>query len=185
MLEGLIHGCDEKMNKSLHALEEHLATIRTGRASTRVFEELEVEAYGVTQPLRNMATIATPDAKTVTIQPWDKGQLGTIERAILAANLGYTPSNDGKLIRIVVPPLTEERRREQVKLAHRMAEEARVAIRNQRRQFNEEIKKIEKKHEVSEDDRDKALKRVQDLTDGHIRTVDKMLQEKEQELMEV
>jgi ribosome recycling factor len=185
MLQELIHTCEDKMNKSIHALEEHLTSIRTGRASTRVFEELHIEAYGTSQPLRNIATIATPDAKTVTIQPWDKGQMGTIEKAILAANIGFTPSNDGKLIRITVPPLTEERRREQVKLAHKMAEEARVAIRNQRRVFNDEVKKIEKKHEVSEDDRDKALKRIQDVTDGHIKQVDKVLQAKEKELMEV
>jgi ribosome recycling factor len=173
------------MDKSAHALEENLVTIRTGRASTRMFEDLEVEAYGVMQPLKQMASIASPDAKSVTIQPWDKGQLGAIEKAILAANLGYTPNNDGTLIRIIVPPLTEERRKEIVKQAHHMAEEGRVAVRNQRRHFNDEIKKREKSHEIGEDLRDKLLKQIQEETDKHIRRIDDLLAAKEKEIMEV
>ncbi|MBN1478201.1 ribosome recycling factor [Candidatus Sumerlaeota bacterium] len=185
MLKDTLAQCAEKMTKSIHALEEHLASIRTGRASTRLFEDLDVEAYGVTQPLKQMATIASPDAKTVTIQPWDKSQLGAIEKAILAANLGFTPNNDGKLIRIVVPPLTEERRREYVKQAHQVAEEGRVAIRNVRRHVNDEIKKLEKDHDISEDERDKALKRVQEMTDEQIKMADELLAAKEKEIMEV
>jgi ribosome recycling factor len=185
MLEKALHGCDEKMKKSIHALEDHLASIRTGRASTRLFEDVPVEAYGTTQPLKQLATIATPDAKTVTIQPWDKNLLSVTERAILAANLGVTPTNDGKILRITLPALTEERRRELVKQAHHLAEEARVAVRNLRRQVNDEIKKLEKSHGISEDDRDKGLKRAQEMTDQHIKEVDKVLAAKEAEIMEI
>jgi ribosome recycling factor len=185
MLDATLKACEEKMNKTLHALEEHLVTVRTGRASTRIFEDVEVEAYGTAQPLKQLATIATPDAKSVTIQPWDPSQLGAVEKAILAANLGFTPNNDGKLIRIVVPPLTEERRREIVKQAHGMAEEGRVAIRNLRRHFNDEVKKTEKSHEIGEDERDKLLKRIQEQTDAHIKRVDEMLASKEKEILEI
>lgn len=185
MLNQILRSGEERMKKSLHALEEHLAGLRTGRASTRMFEEVKVEAYGGEQPLKQLATIATPDAKTVTIQPWDKSLLAAVERAILAANLGVTPGNDGKIIRITMPPLTEERRRDIVKQAHHLAEEGRVSIRNLRRHINEEIKKTEKNREISEDDRDKALKKVQEMTDRYIKEIDRVLAAKEAEIMEV
>lgn len=185
MPDTIVKSCEEKMEKSIHAMEEHLNSLRTGRASTRVFEDIDVEAYGGTQPLKHLATIATPDAKSVTIQPYDKGLIGPVERAILAANLGFTPSNDGILIRIVVPPLTEERRRDYVKQAHHMAEEGRVAVRNVRRHINDEIKKNEKSHDISEDQRDKLLKGVQDLTDKYVKRIDGILEKKEAEIMEV
>jgi len=184
-VEDILLEAQDKMDKSLVSLEDHLSQIRTGRASTKIFEQLEVEAYGVTTPLYQMATLTTPDAQTVAIQPWDQSQVGSVERAILAANLGFTPNNDGKVIRLSVPPLTEERRREYVKQAHHVTEEGRVAIRNVRRHCNDEIKKTEKHHDISEDARDRALKEIQELTDNHIKRADAMLEEKEKEIMEV
>ncbi len=185
MLKAVTKASEEKMNKSIHAFEEHIATVRTGRASTKVFEDLMIPAYGAEQPLKQLAGITTPDAKTIAIQPWDQGLLGAIEKAIMGANLGFTPTNDGKLIRITVPPLTEERRRELVKQLHHMAEEARVAVRNLRRHANEEIKAVEKKHEIGEDERDRSLKKIQGITDDHIKQIDKILEAKEADIMKV
>jgi ribosome recycling factor len=136
-------------------------------------------------PLNQVASLSTPDAKTIVIQPWDKSQIPAIEKAILAANIGITPANDGVAIRLTVPPMTEERRKDVVKMAHKMAEEARVALRNVRRHINDEVKKAEKTHGISEDDRDKLLKDIQKMTDDHIKKVDVVLAAKEKEILEV
>lgn len=185
MLEAIKKDCKDRMDKALLALEHHFETLRTGRASLALLDGVSVDAYGSEMQLIQVASLSTPDAKTIQIQPWDKSQLGAIEKALLAANLGITPSNDGTVIRLSFPPMTEERRKEVVKLAHTMAEEGRVAIRNVRRHINDEIKKAEKAHDVSEDDRDRVLKEVQAMTDDHVKKVDTVLATKEKEILEV
>lgn len=173
------------MAKAIETLEHNFQTVRTGRASLHILDNVMVNAYGTDTPIRQVATLSTPDARTMLIQPWDRGVMASVEKAILAANLGMTPSNDGKVIRLTVPPLTEERRKELVKVVKHMAEEERVAVRNIRRHTNEEIKKTEKQHEISEDSRDKMLKKVQVLTDDFIKKIDELLEKKEAEIMEV
>jgi len=185
MLEAIKKDCKDKMEKAIVALEHHFETLRTGRASLAILEGVTVPAYGTQSPLNQVASLSTPDAKTIAIQPWDKSIAGAVEKALLAANLGVTPTNDGTVVRLVFPPLTEERRREVVKVAHKMAEEARVAVRNVRRHVNEEIKKREKSHEISEDDRDRLIKEIQKMTDDRIKRVDDMMAVKEKEILEV
>jgi len=185
MKDAIMKDCKDKMDKAMLALEHHFETLRTGRASLGLVDGVRVPAYGGDMPLNQVASVSTPDAKTIAIQPWDKSLMGAIEKALLAANLGITPTNDGNLIRLSIPPLTEERRKEVVKLAHKMAEEARVAVRNVRRHVNDEVKKAEKNHDITEDDRDKLLKDSQKMTDDHIKKVDEMLAAKEKEIMAV
>ena len=185
MEEKLYQETDEKMTKALKALEGEFNTLRTGRASLAVLDGIMVDAYGTPTPIKQVATMSTPDARLIAIQPWDKSLIGNIEKAILAANIGLTPINDGKLIRINIPQLTEERRKELVKVAKHMAEEAKVAVRNVRRHINDSIKEAEKKHEISEDNRERALKKVQEVTDKYTDKIDEALKIKEEEIMEV
>jgi ribosome recycling factor len=185
MLEAIKKESTEKMHKAIVALEHHFETLRTGRASLAILENITVPAYGTDSSLNQVASLSTPDAKTIAIQPWDKTILGVIEKALLGANLGVTPTNDGTVVRLVFPPLTEERRKEVVKVAHKMAEEARVSVRNVRRHVNEEIKKKEKTHEISEDDRDKLIKDIQKLTDDYVAKVDELTVVKEKDILEV
>jgi ribosome recycling factor len=175
----------EKMHKAVEALEHEFSSLRTGRASIALVDGVQVEAYGSKMPLKQMGTISTPDARTIVITPFDKNQMPAIEKAILAANIGLTPNNDGKIIRLTIPILTEDRRKDLVKLAKKMAEEGRVSIRNIRRHANEDIKKTEKNHEISEDDREKATHKVQEMTDKSVKEVDELLSRKEKEIMEV
>jgi ribosome recycling factor len=185
MLNNVYKSAREKMDKSVEHLNHSFSTLRTGRASTATVEDVEVEAYGGTQPLKGVASITTPDAHTIAIQPWDQSLVSAIERALQAANLGMNPSNDGRMIRLIVPSMTEERRKDIVKDAHRMAEEARVAVRGIRRQAMDEAKKLEKDKEISEDDHKKAQKEIQDITDNHIKKIDDKLAHKEEEIMQV
>ena len=185
MKDTLLKECKDKMDGALAALHHHFETLRTGRASLSLLDDVRVEAYGTPSPLNQVATLSTPDGRTITIQPWDKSLLGGIERAILAANIGLTPNNDGTLIRLNIPPMTEERRREVVKMAQKMAEEARVAVRNVRRHMNDEAKKAEKKSEISEDEMHTLLKEIQDFTDGHIKRIDQDFIAKEKDILEV
>ncbi len=175
----------EKMDKALEVYKHDLATIRTGRASLSLIEGITVDYYGTQTPLNQVATLSVPDPKTITIQPWEQRIIPDIEKAILQSDLGITPTNDGKVIRLNIPPLTEERRKQLVKVVRKRAEEARVAIRNIRREFNEELKKMEKNKEISEDQLKKDLDEVQKVTDEHIKKVDKILESKENEIMEV
>ncbi|MDK2970470.1 MAG: ribosome recycling factor [Candidatus Sumerlaeota bacterium] len=174
-----------KMEGALSALDDNFRTVRTGRASPSALDNVHVSAYGSDMPLNQVANVSTPDARTIVISPWDKGQLSAIERAIIAANLGFNPSNDGVVIRISVPPLTEERRKEFVKQAHKMAEEARIAIRHVRKHANDNIKRLEKDHGVPEDIGRQAHDRIQKLTDEYIAKVDEKMKKKEKEIMEV
>ncbi len=175
----------EKMKKAVEAVEHEFSSLRTGRASVALVDHIQVEAYGATMPLKQVAAIATPDARTILITPFDRNLIGVIEKAIMASNIGLTPNNDGKNIRLTIPQLTEERRKELVKVAKKMAEDGRVAVRNIRRHANEEIKKTEKMHEITEDDRKRAIDKIQELTDKFIEEIDKLLERKEKEIMEI
>jgi ribosome recycling factor len=175
----------EKPHKAVESVEHEFSSLRTGRASVALVDTITVDAYGSRLPLKQLATISTPDARSLVLQPFDKNMAGPIEKALMAANLGMTPTNDGKVIRMSVPPLTEERRKELVKLAKKMAEEGRVAVRNIRRHANEEIKTTEKHHEIAEDERTRATKQVQDITDKFVKEIDDLVARKEKDVMEI
>ncbi|GAB4274291.1 MAG: ribosome recycling factor [Coriobacteriia bacterium] len=185
MLDEILKDADERMKKAVASLAHSFSTVRTGRASAAILEGVEVDYYGVPTPLQQLANISAPEPQLLVIQPYDKSSIGAIERAILGADLGLNPANDGNVIRVPFPPLTEERRLELVKLCRQYAEEARVAIRNIRRDANDKYKKAEKEHEISQDDLHRAESEVQELTDKHIAEVDKALEVKEAEIMEV
>jgi ribosome recycling factor len=170
------------MTKAVDAVKREFATVRTGKATTALLDLIRVEAYGSEVPLSQVASIAAPEPKLLTIQPWDRNLVKAVEKAILASDLGLTPSSDGQIIRIPVPPLTEERRRELVKVVHRFAEEGRVAIRHARTEALAGIKKTE---HVSEDEKKHAEKDLQKLHDEHVKHVDEILKAKEAEILEV
>lgn len=176
---------EARMKGAIEAFKKDLGSIRTGRASLSLLDGIEVEYYGNPTPLNQVASLSTPDSRQIVIQPWDPKTISAIEKAILKSDLDLTPTNDGKVIRINIPPLTEERRKQLVKVVKKRAEEAKVAIRNVRRDFNEELKKLEKNKEISEDELKKSLDEVQKLTDIYIKKVDERLEHKEQEIMEV
>jgi ribosome recycling factor len=173
------------MKKTVASLKEGFAALRTGRASTALFDRIRVDAYGEKSPLNQVGNISIPEARLVVIQPWDKNLITEIEKAIRSSELSLNPSNDGKVIRISIPPLTEERRKELVKLAKNQAEQSRVAIRNIRRDGNEELKKLLKDSKLTEDDESKGTDELQKLTDSFIGQVNKVLEEKEKEIMDV
>jgi ribosome recycling factor len=175
----------EKMERSIVAFRNELSKLRTGRASASILDIVKVDYYGVPTPISQMASISTPDPKQIVIQPWDVKATGLIEKAILASGLGLTPVNDGKVIRIAIPPLTEERRKELTKLIGKMSEEAKVAIRNIRRTSMEELKKLEKDKQISEDDSKVLQKKVQTLTDDYIKKIEEIADKKNKEVMEV
>jgi ribosome recycling factor len=185
MINELLQELRERMNKSVEALQDDLMGIRTGRASPALVEKLSVEYYGTLTPLNQMASIAAPEPRLLVIKPWDPSALSDIERAILKSDLGLTPMNDGKLIRLNVPRLTEERRRELVKLVSRRVEEGRIAIRNLRRDSLQDLKEFEKEKMISEDDFFRGKDDVQDLTDEFIKEIDEIGKRKEEELMEI
>ena len=172
----------QAMDKAVEAVKREFATVRTGKATTALLDLVRVEAYGNEMPLNQVASVAAPEPKLLTVQPWDKSLLKAVEKAILASDLGLTPSNDGNLIRIPLPPLTEERRRELVKVVHKFAEEGRVAVRHAR---TEAISRIKKAEHVSEDEKKHAEKDVQKLHDDHLRLVEDAVKAKEAEIMEV
>jgi ribosome recycling factor len=184
-MEKIISAAKERMRKAVEALQDEFNTLRTGRASPALFDKIRVEYYGNPTPLNQVATISAPEARLVVIQPWDKSTIGDIEKAIQKSELSVNPSNDGKVIRISIPPLTEERRKEFVKIAKNMAEQNRVSIRNTRRDANDELKKSQKDGTISEDDLKRAEDEVQKLTDSHIAQVNEQLEEKEQEILEI
>lgn len=184
-MDSVIKQAEDKMKKSLTALEEEFNTLRTGRASPALFDKIRVEYYGNPTPLNQVATISVPEARLVVIQPWDKSVIGEIEKAIQKSELSVNPSNDGKIIRISIPPLTEERRKEFVKMAKNMAEQSKVSIRNVRRDANDELKKSEKDGDMSEDDLKRAEDEVQKLTDKYVEEVNTILEAKESEILEI
>ena len=176
---------ETSMNKSIEAAKRNFNTIRTGRANPTLLDRVTVEYYGADTPLKSLATISTPDSQTISIQPFDISSLALIEKSIATSDLGFTPNNDGKIIRINVPPLTEERRKEFCKIASKYAEEAKVALRNVRRDAIEKIKKSEKSGDLSEDQSRDEQEKVQKITDEYINEVEKQLADKEQEILKV
>ena len=182
--QSLKEGSD-KMEKAVTHLKEDLAGIRTGRASASVLNRITVEYYGTPVPLNQLASINVPEPRTLMVQPFDKGALGAIEKAIQTSDLGITPSNDGNVIRLGFPPLTQERRKELVKQLHGRAEEGRVAIRNVRRHAKEQMEKLEKDSAISQDELARGEKELQKLTDRFVTEIDEIQRHKEQELMEV
>ena len=185
MIDDLLLELEERMEKAVAALRSDLMSIRTGRASPALVEKLRVEAYGGVVPLNQVATIAVPEPRLLTIRPWDVSVIGAIEKAILKSDLGLTPNNDGKIIRLSIPPLTDERRRDLAKLVNKRVEEARVAIRNVRRDGLKELGALEKNKEISEDELFKAKEDLQKLTDDYIKKVDSVGEQKQAEIMEV
>lgn len=175
----------DRMDKAIESLKKDIAGIRTGRASLGIFEGITVDYYGTPTPINQVATMSVPESRLIIIQPWDPKMIAEIERAILKSDLGLNPSNDGKIIRVAIPPLTEERRKQIIKQVHKRVEEAKIAVRNIRRDSNDEVKKLEKEKKMSEDDAKKTLEEIQKLTDSYIKRTDEINSHKEKELMEV
>lgn len=184
-MNSVIQKTEDRMKKSIISLENEFNSLRTGRASASLFDKIRVECYGQPTPLSQIASISVPEARLVVIQPWDKSLLNTIEKALLKSELSVNPNNDGKLIRINIPPLTEERRKELVKVAKNTAESSRVSIRNIRRDSIEDLKKLEKQKEISEDQLKLGQDSIQKLTDKFVAEINSILDKKEHEIMEV
>ena len=184
MLDDIYQETRERMEKSITALQNELKRIRTGRASLSLLDGIRVDYYGTATPLNQMASLSVPESRLINIQPWDVSVIKEVEKAILKSDLGLTPTNDGKLIRIAIPPLTEERRKELVKLVHKICEDHKVAVRNIRRDSNELIKGLKKDGDISEDDAFKGQDGVQKITDEFIGNIDDVYKEKEKEILE-
>lgn len=185
MIDKIKEEARQKMEKSINLLNQEFAKIRTGRATPALLDGVKVEYYDSLLPLNQVASISIPEPRLIVIQPWDKQALSAIEKAIYKADIGLTPNNDGNVIRLSLPPLTAERREELVKLIQKLAEECRVAIRNIRRDANNELKKTEKEKKISEDESFKAQELIQKMTDEYIKKVDEILKKKEKEIREV
>ncbi len=183
MKEKIFEDVKRKMNKVLEVMAQDLARVRTGRASVALLEGIKVEAYNASMPLPQVASLAAPEPRLLTVQPWDPTLLGDIEKAIMKSDLGLTPTNDGKIIRLPIPALTTERRKELVKMVKKMGEEGKVALRNVRRDANERLKDLKKDKQISEDDAHRAQEDVQKITDDFIKKVDAQAAEKEKEIM--
>ena len=184
-IDASLKDADHKMEQALVHLREDLSSIRTGRASGAVLSRVSVEYYGTPVPLNQLASVNVPEPRLLVIQPFDKNSIGQIEKAIQQSDLGITPSNDGQVIRLAFPPLTEERRKDLVKQVHHRAEEGRVAVRNVRRHAKDDMEKLERDHLISEDELARGEKELQKLTDRHVAEIDEVQRHKESELMEV
>lgn len=185
MIDEIHNRAEAKMKKAIESFQHELNKIRTGKASASILDGVKVNYYGSIVPLNQAASISVPEPRLITIQPWDKSMISEIEKTILKSDLGLTPINDGHIIRLPIPPLTEERRQELVKQTKRMGEEIKVSIRNSRREANDALKKAEKEGDISEDDARRGQGNVQDLTNDYIKKVDEMLKAKEKEIMEI
>ncbi len=185
MLEEVLQELRDNIDKAIESLRRDLSRMRTGRASLAILEGVRVDYYGTATPLHQMSSMSTPDPRSILIKPWDRTQVHPVEKAILAANLGLTPHADADFIRISVPPLTEERRKELVKLLKRQGEETKVSIRTHRRSANELVKSLIDEGEVAEDDGDRATKKIQELTDAGVKKVDEVVATKEKDILEV
>ena len=184
MKEEILSEMRDKMDNTIDALKKEFKKIRTGRASTALLEGIKVDCYETQMPLEQVASLSVPESRLITIKPWDQSIIGEIEKSILKSELGLTPMNDGKIIRISIPPLTEERRRELAKLAKKMAEEAKISIRNHRREANELFKELKNEKEISEDEMYKCQEQVQDTTNEFTQKIDEVTAEKEKEIIE-
>jgi ribosome recycling factor len=183
MVQEHIEDAKTRMHKAIESLRHDLASIRTGRASTGLVEHIRVDAYGAPTPLNQVATISTPDASLIVIRPFDRGSMGAIEKSIQKSDLGLTPTNDGTVIRLSIPPLTEDRRKELAKHVRKRVEEARVAVRNVRRDIHDHIRKLEHDHTISQDDLHRSETELQKVTDEQIKEIDKVGEAKEQDLL--
>jgi ribosome recycling factor len=185
MVDEVINEMRRKTESSITATAEHMATVRTGTASAALLNSVTVNAYGSQMRIQELATVSAPEPRLLIVSPWDRTQLAAVERAIQAANLGLNPQSDGSLLRVPIPPLTEERRKEIVKAVRRMVEEGKVAVRNLRRDANDHLKRAQKNHEISEDDEKRAQEKIQKITDEAIERLDHMGKAKEEEVMQV
>jgi ribosome recycling factor len=185
MTKGVISAMKGQMEKSVESLRKEYQKVRTGRATTALLDDIKVNYYDTPTPLNQVASLTIPEARVIIIQPWEVKLISVIEKAILNANIGLTPTNDGKVVRLALPPLTEDRRKEIVKVLKKMAEDAKIALRNIRRDANDELKKMEKDKQISEDDLKRAEKEVQDVTNSFVSRIDDVLAAKEKEVMEV
>jgi ribosome recycling factor len=185
MIEETLKDCEHRMQSAVTALDRELNAVRTGRARPALVEGLKIDYYGTPTPLNQMAAVNAPEPRMITIQPWDKTQLSTIEKAIQKSDLGLTPTNDGNIIRLVVPALTEDRRKELVKVVHKKVEDGRVAVRNVRRDSLEVLRKLQHDKEISDDDEKRAQERLQKVTDKYVAEIDRHGYAKEAELLEV
>ena len=185
MLNDVKDEMKQKMEKGIESLRRELSKVRTGRASTGMLDGISVDYFGTMTPIIQMATLSIPESRMITIQPWDASAISSIEKAILKSDLGLTPNNDGKLIRLSIPMLTEERRREMVKKAKKIAEDSKVSIRSSRRDANDMLKELEKEKEISEDDHKRAQDEVQKITDEYIAKIDSIIKTKEADIMEI
>lgn len=185
MIKKVYKETEERMEKTVKSLKSEFASLRAGRATPALVEKISVDYYGVPTPLNQLANISAPEPRMLVIQPWDVKSISDIEKAILKSDLGINPTNDGKIIRLVIPQLTEERRKELNKVIKKKAEESKVAVRSIRRDANDKIKHMEKNGEISEDDSRRALDEIQKITDSYIQKIDKILEKKEKEIMEV
>jgi len=185
MVETIYADSEERMKKTIQAVKDELSGIRSGKATPALVENLKVEAYGQKSPLNQLATISAPDPKSLMVQPWDKSILGDVVKAIQTADLGFNPQVEGNLIRIPVPPLSEERRKDLVKVARKISEDGKIAVRNIRRDSNDNLKKAEKDKDISEDEQHKGSDRIQKLTDKYIEEIDQMANAKEKEILSV
>ena len=184
-METIKKNLEERSKKTISVLKEDLNTVRAGRANPALLDKVSVQYYGSPTPLKNLSNISTPDPRTLLITPFDPKSIGEIEKAINMANIGINPSNDGKCIRLVIPPVTEDRRKELTKTVKKMGEDSKVAVRNLRRDANDHLKKMEKNHEITEDESKKALDDVQKATDKVIKEIDEIVAAKEKEILEV
>ena len=184
-IDTILLDTEDRMEKAMAALERDFQKLRTGRATTALVDGIKADYYGTPTPISQMASVAVPDSRTITIQPWDKGGISVVEKAILKSDLGLTPVNDGRIIRINIPPLTEERRKELVKVARKYTADAKVAVRNVRRDANDSLKKLEKEKTITEDEQKKAEAEVQKLTDKFVADADTRSHAKEKEIMDL
>lgn len=184
-MEETLNELERKMDKAIDVLKNEFQKVRTGRANPAILDNIQVDYYGTPTPLNQVGNISVPDPQLIVITPWEKKILGDVEKAIQKSNLGLTPQNDGNIIRLPIPPLTEERRKDLVKQIKKLGENAKIPIRNIRREGNDTLKKMEKNKEISQDDQKQVMAKVQTITDEHIKVVDELMAEKEKELMEV
>jgi ribosome recycling factor len=184
-IDELLDDAEERMGKSVESCRHELATVRTGRASPHLLDRLQVDYYGAEAPIKQLAQVAATDARLLTLTPYDKSSIGAIEKAILESDLGLTPNNDGNVIRLQIPELNEERRREMVKVVHGVAEDGRIAVRNIRRDVMHDLRELKKEGEAGADDEHRAEARLQKLTDGAVAEIDGLLKAKEEEILEV
>lgn len=184
-MEKILSACEDRMTKAVEAYQRELSTIRAGKATTTLLDNVRVDYYGTLSPIKQVASISVPEARLLVVQPWDKSMLQPIAKAIQTSDLGLNPQDDGQVLKIPIPPLNEERRKDLVKLAHKLAEEARVSVRNARRETIDKLKKAQKDGEIPEDDSRRAVDKIQKLHDKYIAQIEEVLKKKEQEVMEV